>query len=161
MTDAAQDKPYAILPVPGRDIGLQLLLDKAADGSGRLVVLPYRITGERADGTSIVEEYPGADLGIGETRVSDDLGLSITLVSVSDYTLLIAKHDPGQGIVWLAFASLIAGITITFYRPRRRVWTRLTSDGRLGIVWRSDRYVDVEREFGRLLDDLVAARATT
>ena len=60
--------------------------------------------------------------------------------------------------MWLAFACLIAGITITFYLPRRRVWTRLTPDGRLGIVWRSDRYVDVEREFGGLLDDLVAAR---
>ena len=66
---------------------------------------------------------------------------------------------PGQGIVWLAFAS-----------PHRRASRSpstcraagsgpgLTSDGRLGIVWRSDRYVDVEREFGRLLDDLVAAR---
>jgi hypothetical protein len=40
------------------------------------------------------------------------------------------------------------------------VWTRLTRDGRLGIVWRSDRYIDVEREFGRLLDQLVAARRT-
>jgi hypothetical protein len=38
------------------------------------------------------------------------------------------------------------------------VWTRLAPDGSLGIVWRSDRYVDVEREFGRLLDRLVAAR---
>ena len=61
-------------------------------------------------------------------------------------------------LVWIAFALLIAGITITFYRPRRRVWTRLAPDGSLGIVWRSDRYVDVEREFGRLLDRLVAAR---
>ena len=34
-------------------------------------------------------------------------------------------------------------------------------DGRLGIVWRSDRYIDVEREFGRLLDQLVAARRST
>jgi hypothetical protein len=32
---------------------------------------------------------------------------------------------------------------------------------RLGIVWRSDRYVDVEREFGHLLDQLVAARGTS
>ena len=75
-----------------------------------------------------------------------------------DHALLIAKQDPGQGLVWLAFASLIAGIVITFYFPRRRVWTRHAPDGELGIVWRSDRYVDVEREFGRLLDDLVAAR---
>ena len=77
---------------------------------------------------------------------------------VGAFSLLIAKKDPGQGLVWIAFVSLIAGITITFYRPRRRVWTRLEPDGRLGIVWRSDRYVDVEREFGRLLDQLVAAR---
>ena len=60
--------------------------------------------------------------------------------------------------MWVAFGLLIAGITITFYLPRRRVWTRLAPDGRLAIVWRSDRYVDVEREFGRLLDQLVAAR---
>ena len=155
LTDAAEGRPYGILPVPGRDLGLQLLLDRRPDGAGRLVVLPYRMV-EGPDGTTTPQNYPGAEMGIGETRVSDDLGLSITLASVSEYTLLIAKHDPGQGLIWLAFASLIAGITISFYLPRRRVWTRLTGDGRLGIVWRSDRYVDVEREFGRLLDDLVA-----
>ena len=91
-------------------------------------------------------------------KVSQGLDLSIGLTDFGEFTLLIAKRDPGQGLVWIAFACLIAGITITFYRPRRRVWTRLAPDGRLGIVWRSDRYVDVEREFGRLLDQLVAAR---
>ncbi len=161
MTDAADDRPYGILSVPGRDIGLQLLLDKTAAGVGQVVVLPYRVTGEAADGSPIVENFAPTTLAKGDTRISDELGITIELKDFSEYTLLIAKHDPGQGIVWLAFASLIAGITITFYRPRRRVWTRLTRDGRLGIVWRSDRYVDVEREFGRLLDDLVAARATT
>ena len=160
LTDAAEDRPYGILPVPGRDLALQLLLDRRPDGSGRLIILPYRLV-DQGNGTTTPENFPAAELGIGETRVSDELGLSITLTAVSDYTLLIAKHDPGQGIVWLAFASLIAGIAITFYLPRRRVWTRLTGDGRLGIVWRSDRYVDVEREFGRLLDDLVAARRPT
>jgi cytochrome c biogenesis protein len=160
LTDSAEDRPYGILPVPGRDLGLQLLLDRRPDGAGRLVVLPYRMV-EGSDGTTVPQNYPGAEMGIGETRVSDDLGLSITLTSVSEYTLLIAKHDPGQGLIWLAFASLIAGITISFYLPRRRVWTRLGGDGRLGIVWRSDRYVDVEREFGRLLDDMVRVRHPT
>ncbi len=162
MTDAADGLPYGILPVPGRDIGLQLLLDKTPDGVGEVVVLPYRVTGTNPDdGSPITESYAATTLARGDTRVSDELGITIMLTDFSDYTLLIAKHDPGQGIVWLAFASLIAGITISFYLPRRRVWTRLTSDGRLGIVWRSDRYVDVEREFGRLLDDLVAARRST
>jgi cytochrome c biogenesis protein len=162
MTDAADGLPYGILPVPGRDIGLQLLLDKAANGVGQVVVLPYRVTGTNpSDGSTIVENFAPTRLEKGDTRVSDELGITIELKDFSDYTLLIAKHDPGQGIVWLAFLSLIAGITISFYLPRRRVWTRLTRDGRLGVVWRSDRYVDVEREFGRLLDDLVAARRST
>ena len=95
----------------------------------------------------------------GDTRVSAGAGPVDRADAISpSYTLLIAKRDPGQGLVWIAFGLLIAGITITFYRPRRRVWTRLAPDGRLGIVWRSDRYVDVEREFGRLLDQLVAVR---
>jgi cytochrome c biogenesis protein len=161
MTDAADGRPYGILSVPGRDLGLQLLLDKTPEGVGQVVVLPYRVTGTNADGSPIVENFAATTLARGDTRVSDELGITIELKDFSDYTLLIAKHDPGQGIVWLAFASLIAGITISFYLPRRRVWTRLTGDGRLGIVWRAERYVDAEREFGRLLDDLVAERRST
>ncbi|MEO5885681.1 MAG: cytochrome c biogenesis protein ResB [Candidatus Limnocylindrales bacterium] len=158
LTDSAGGLPYAILAVPGRDLGLQLLLDKADDGRGRVIVLPYRMVGTDASGEPIPQNFPPVQLFRGDTRFSPDLDLSIQLTDFGEYTLLIAKSDPGQGIVWLAFLSLIAGITITFYLPRRRVWARLTRDGRLGLVWRSDRYVDVEREFGRLLDDLVAVR---
>ncbi|HEX5148723.1 MAG TPA: cytochrome c biogenesis protein ResB [Candidatus Limnocylindrales bacterium] len=161
LTDAAAGSPYGIVSVPGRDLGLQLLLRRQADGTGIVLILPYRVVGTRPDGSPIPENYAALALAKGETGIARDVGLTIELRDVSEYTLLIAKRDPGQGIVWLAFASLIAGITITFYLPRRRVWTRLTPDGRLGIVWRSDRYIDVEREFGRLLDQLVAARQRT
>jgi hypothetical protein len=37
----------------------------------------------------------------------------------------------------------------------------LTPNGELALVARSDRYVDLEREFGRLLDDLVARRSVS
>ncbi|OGO56515.1 MAG: hypothetical protein A2Z32_00730 [Chloroflexi bacterium RBG_16_69_14] len=158
MTDSVAGLPYATLGVPGRDLGLQLLLDREADGRGVVTVLPYRVIGKDAAGNPIADSFQAVNMHQGETRVSQGLDLSIGLVEFGEYTLLIAKRDPGQGLVWLAFGLLIAGITITFYRPRRRVWTRLAPDGRLGIVWRSDRYVDVEREFGRLLDQLVAAR---
>jgi cytochrome c biogenesis protein len=159
LTDAAADSPYGILPVPGRDIGLQLLLSRdPTTNAPSVLILPYRIVGTDASGTSQVEHFlPMAPL-VGDTVTSPDTGLSVQLREVGAYTLLIAKQDPGQGLVWLAFASLIAGITISFYLPRRRVWVRRTPDDRLAIVWRSDRYVDVEREFGRLLDDFVAAR---
>ena len=158
LTDAAAGSPYGIVGVPGRDIGLQLLLRRAADGTGVVLILPYRVVGTNPDGTPIAENFTPLALAKGETAAARDAGLTVELRGVGEYTLLIAKRDPGQGLVWLAFGLLIAGITITFYLPRRRVWTRLTRDGDLGIVWRSDRYIDVEREFGRLLDQLVAAR---
>jgi cytochrome c biogenesis protein len=158
MTDEADGLPYASLGIPGRDMGIKILLDKAADGTGVIIAIPYRIVGTAADGQPIEAPLQAVDLQRGDTKVSQDLDLSIGVTDFGQFTLLIAKRDPGQGLVWLAFILLIAGITITFYRPRRRVWTRLAPDGRLGIVWRSDRYIDVEREFGRLLDQLVAAR---
>lgn len=158
LTDSAGGLPYAILAVPGRDLGLQILLDRADDGRGIVLILPYRVIGTDPDGNPIPQNFGAVTLGRGDTRASPDLGLSIQLTDFGEYTLLIAKSDPGQGIVWTAFLSLITGITITFYFPRRRVWARLDPDGRVGLVWRSDRYVDVEREFGRLLDDLVAVR---
>jgi cytochrome c biogenesis protein len=161
MTGAAGGAPYETMAVPGRDLGLQLLLGRDAEGAGVLVVLPYRIVGTNPDGTDRVENFEPVRLYRGDEKVSDGLGISIRLEDFGEYTLLIAKRDPGQGIVWAAFGFLIAGITITFYLPRRRIWARLTRDGRLGLVWRSDRYVDVEREFGGLLDDLVAVRRTT
>jgi len=158
MTDALSGRPYASIGVPGRPLGLKLVLDREADGTGILVAVPYRVAGKAADGTPIEDLYQAVDLHRGDAKVSRDLDLSIGLTDFGRFTLLIAKRDPGQGLVWVAFGLLIAGITITFYRPRRRVWTRLAPDGRLGIAWRSDRYVDVEREFGRLLDQLVAVR---
>ena len=158
MTDAVSGRPYTSIGIPGRDMGLKLLLDKAADGTGVLIAIPYHIVGTAADGQPIEDLYPAVDLKRGDAEVSQGLDLSIGLTDFGEFTLLIAKRDPGQGLVWIAFGLLIAGITISFYRPRRRVWTRLGPDGRLGIVWRSDRYVDVEREFGRLLDQLVAVR---
>lgn len=158
LTDSANGLPYGILPVPGRDVGLQLLLTRAEDGRGIVLVLPYRVVGTDADGQPIPENFAPVTLARGEVRASPELDLSVELTDFGEYTLLIAKADPGQGLIWLAFLSLIAGITITFYLPRRRIWARLGPDGRLGLVWRSDRYVDVEREFGRLLDDLVAVR---
>jgi cytochrome c biogenesis protein len=153
--------PYGTLSVPGRDVGLQLLLKRSTDGMGVVLIVPYRITGEDADGNPIATDLPPLALRAGTASPADGTDFSVGVRSFGEYTLLIAKKDPGQGFVWTAFALLISGIAITFYLPRRRIWTRLSRSGELAIVNRSDRYVDVEREFGRLLDDLVAARAPT
>ena len=158
MTDSAAGFPFTEMAVPGRDVALQLLLQKADDGTGILLVLPFRAVGTNADGTPNVVGLQPLALAKGESGSSDGTDFSIELRGFSDYTLLIAKKDPGQGIIWAAFAFLISGIVISFWLPRRRVWGRLDADGRLSLVMRADRYVDAGREFGRLLDDLVAAR---
>ncbi|HEV8490245.1 MAG TPA: cytochrome c biogenesis protein ResB [Candidatus Limnocylindrales bacterium] len=158
LTDSANGFPYGTMPVPGRDLGLEMLLLRDADGIGTLIVIPYRIRPGSPTDDPIIDRAGDMAIQAGERHTLANIDFSVELRRFSDFTLLIAKHDPGQGIVWLAFGSLITGLAITFYLPRRRVWTRLTPAGELSIVGRSDRYVDFDREFGRLLDDLVAAR---
>jgi len=159
LTDQAGGLPFGTVAVPGRDIGLQLLLDRTSAGVGTILVLPYVVTGKNPDGTNQISTGFPLTINNGATANFEALGFSVTLKGFRAYTLLIAKRDPGQGIVWSAFGCLIVGLAITFYLPRRRIWARLGPDGELALVGRSDRYVDFDREFGRLVDDLVGARA--
>lgn len=159
LDDVAAGSPYGTFAVPGREVAIDLLLRRGTDGRGVLLVQPYRVTGDGADGTPTFEVLSPMAIVAGEAQTRPGIDFSVGLRGFGEYVLLIAKHDPGQGIVWTAFGFLIAGLAITFYLPRRRIWARLSPAGELAIVARADRYVDVEREFGRLLDDLVAARA--
>jgi cytochrome c biogenesis protein len=159
LTDAADGRPFGAIPVPGRPFGLELLLDRTDDGIGALVILPYAVRGTNPDGTPDVVEAEIPYYAVrGATVPMEGLGLDFTLRGFSEYTLLIAKRDPGQPIIWTAFAALLLGLGITFYLPRRRVWARLLPDGRLDLVGRADRQVDFDRELGSLVDALVTAR---
>ena len=66
---------------------------------------------------------------------------------------MVVKSDPGQAVIWLAFACLIAGLVLSFYFPRRRAWARIEAD-RVGVAFLADPYVDREREFGLLVETL-------
>ena len=158
LTDTAAGSPYVTMGVPGRDLGLRLLLRRGSDGVDALFVQPYRATGTNPDGSIVSRDFAPLAIGLGEAARSSDTGIGVALRGIEGATILIAKQDPGQGFVWTAFASLIAGLLITFYLPRRRVWVRLAEEDDLAIVGRSDRYVDFTREFGRLLDDIVRIR---
>jgi cytochrome c biogenesis protein len=158
LTDVVNNVPTGSLTVPGTNVALQLALTRLSSGETVVVAQPSQLVGTNPDGTPVLRDGDPFAVTVGGTTGLSDLGFAVTLESVSQYTLLIAKNDPGQGLVWLAFTMLIVGLSITFYLPRRRVWARIGQDGRLAIVGRSDRYVDFEREFGALLDDLVAVR---
>src|SRR5258705_3572445 len=55
LTETADGLPYSTLSVPGRDIGLSLLLKQSPDGSGIVLVLPYHVTGRETDGSPTIE----------------------------------------------------------------------------------------------------------
>jgi cytochrome c biogenesis protein len=159
LTDAAGGLPYGAIPIPGRPYGLELLLDRTTDGVGLLIALPYAVRGVNPDGTPDVVRGFAVRVVRGETVDMEGLDMTLELRGFSEYTLLIAKRDPGAAIVWAAFVALLAGLAVTFYLPRRRVWARLGRDGRVDLVGRSDRQVDFDREFGSLVDAIVASRA--
>ena len=134
MTDAADGLPYASIGIPGRDMGLKLLLDRAADGTGTVLVVPYKVVGTATDGAAeSSSRTPAVDLQRGDVKVSQGLDLSIGLTDFGEFTLLIAKRDPGQGhrLGRLRGASSPASPSPSTDRAAR-VWTRLTPDGRLG-----------------------------
>ena len=83
-------------------------------------------------------------------------GHSITWESVGSWTGMVIKNDPGQPVIWIAFGLLIMGLVLTFYFPRRRVWARVT-DERVELAFVADRYVDADREFGRLTEAVEGA----
>lgn len=154
LTRQSAGLPFDTMTIPGRDIGLEMYLERAGDGSAVLLALPFRLVGTNADGSPQVEELFPIAVALGETRGSPALDVTLALREVGAFSVIVAKADPGQGLVWLAFGLLIVGLSITFYLPRRRIWARVDPEGELRIVGRSDRYVDFEREFSRLLEDL-------
>jgi cytochrome c biogenesis protein len=142
--------PSAFLTIPGSQIGLQMVLVRASDGTGLL-----RIFGVGpADASGGTPLFFQVALGLGATSIpADTSGYSIGWTKAGGWSGMVIKNDPGQGLIWVAFLSLISGLLLTFYFPRRRVWARF-SEGRVDVAMLAERYVDAPREFGQLLDDL-------
>ncbi len=153
-------RPYGRFTIPGRDEGIELLLDAAQGKAPLLVLLGFRPGGTAPDGSPQVETTFVGGAEPGRTYAAPSGDLSVTFQQVTAYSGIVVKRDPGAPIVWIAFLLLITGLSLTFYFPRRRVWALLAPSGELRLVARADRYVDLRREFGRLLEDLVARRHT-
>jgi len=97
MTDSADGLPYASIGIPGRDMGLKLLLDKEADGRGVVVAIPYKVVGTGADGQPVEDVYQPVDLHAGDAKVSQGLDLSIGVTDFGQFTLLDRQARPGPG----------------------------------------------------------------
>ena len=118
--------PQGFLTIPGSDVGLLLVLDRTDAGAPVLALTG--ITAAPQEGSPNIMFING--LGLGDTsNPTDTAGYSITWQQASAYTGMVIKRDPGQGMIWVAYLSLISGLVMSFYFPRRRVWARLP-DGR-------------------------------
>ncbi|MEA2623205.1 MAG: cytochrome c biosis protein [Chloroflexota bacterium] len=141
--------PSAFQTIPGSDLGVQLVLARTIDSVPVLGLI----------GVGAVDPDSGLSpllfqvrLGLGaSTAPAATAGYTITWTSAGAWTGMVVKNDPGQNVIWIAFASLITGLLLSFYFPRRRVWARF-ADGRIQLAMLADRYVDARREFGELLD---------
>jgi cytochrome c biogenesis protein len=143
--------PQGFLTVPGSDLGLLVLLNRDTLGRPELALLGLRAAG---DGGSRTVFRAKLELGA-ESDPAATEGYRIGWTDSGAFTGMVVKRDPGQGLIWLAYLTLITGLAITFYLPRRRVWARLVGD-RIELAMIADRYVDTRREFAQLLEEVTA-----
>ena len=129
------------------------------DGSGALDMVVAVVDAPEGPNTGFVRVGRNLDVdgvatgGWGPWQQLPDWGF---LENVSADCAVADVDGDGRPELVLLTVEARPGQNAAFYR-----WARLAPDGGLGLVWRSDRYVNVDREFGRLLDDLVAVRAPT
>lgn len=146
-------KPQGFLTIPGSSLGLFVILDRDESGAGRLTFVG---TDGSLDASGSILPVFADQVGLGgATDPRTTGGYEVTWAEAGAFTGLVVRKDPGQPFIWLAFLSLISGIVLSFYFPRRRVWLRRVGQ-RVEVAMLADRYVDVRREFGALLEDLAA-----
>lgn len=125
-------QPEGLVAVPGTDVSLELLLRKDDAGMAELTVIGARQPSGDEVGPRIAF---GAVLKTGDGYWAPDPGIGIEFREPTSYIGLIAKRDPGQGLIWLGAALLVAGVSVSLLRPRRRVWARFDATTvRLAVV---------------------------
>jgi len=150
LADELGGRPQGFMTIPGSPIGLVLVLTRAADGIPLLAVTGLA----PSDDPDAFSPAFFSGLGVGaSTDPTVTAGYEITWQRAGAYTGMVIKRDPGASLIWIAYLSLMAGLLLTFYFPRRRVWARFEGR-RLELALVAERYVNAEREFDDLLDEL-------
>jgi len=141
------------LTIPGSSIGMLLFLQ--SDSSGAPLLAMTGLGPTTADGSSGI--IFNVRLGVGATSDPvDTAGYAVTWTRPGEWTGMVVKNDPGAPIIWTAFGALIVGLMLSFYFPRRRVWARISPQDGVQLAMLTDRYVNGEREFAGLLEELTA-----
>lgn len=111
--------PYLVMSAYAGDLGLD-------DG------VPQSVYELEAEDMAEVTDPTGApvtlQLAPGETtELPGGLG-SVTFEGVQTFIALDIRHDPTQGLLLLFSTLLLAGLGLSLFIPRRRVWVRVSGD---------------------------------
>ena len=146
----------------------------AGGGSGQVLVEMSNVvygTGTASEGTA-VEPAIGSGppeltiIGLQPRAVSLRPGESVEIggyeysfLGQREFAGIQVKKDRSDYLIWVGTALLIAGLMVTFWVPRRRLWARITPTrthlaGQAGHLIRLDReMVDLARQEGATLDE--------
>jgi cytochrome c biogenesis protein len=152
LDDMLAGRPEGFMTIPGAEVGLVAVLSHGADGAPQLVM---QGVGPADPSTGENDTLFLVTIPVGVTTDPEvTAGQRIRWDGIGAWSGMVVRRDPGQPLIWVAFTLLIVGLVLTFYFPRRRAWARI-EDGRIGLAFLADRYVDREREFGQLRDEVV------
>jgi len=92
---------------------------------------------DNTDGATTLQlvssDRPAITLAQGQPVTVD--GLEYTFQGRREFTGISVKRDSGAWFIWIATGMLLAGLAVTFYVPRRRLWLKLTgADTRIAAL---------------------------
>lgn len=121
----ASGMPEGLLRIPGTDTAVDFLLRSGEGGIAELLTIG--LGPAAAPGAAPVILFQ-AILEPGDGFLATVPPVGVEFVRPSSYIGLIAKHDPGQGLIWLGGILLVTGLTISLGLPRRRLWIQVRPD---------------------------------
>ena len=115
---------------------VRLTQDTTATSAGGQVGRPSRLVlGLPGQGRIELDEGESARAG----------GLVYEFAGPREFTGLNVRRDPGAVAFWVGVGLGIAGMTATFFTPRRRVWVRI-AEGRAALAGQAAHGVPMARE---------------
>lgn len=111
--DSVTATPSALgLGIPGTDGQVLAQMSKTTDGEPSLLL--------------VGEDLPAISLAEGEPATVGQY--EYIFEGQRDFAGISVKRDSGAWFIWIATGMLLAGLAVTFYVPRRRLWMKLTRD---------------------------------
>jgi cytochrome c biogenesis protein ResB len=137
----AQSLPSTVQgTIPGDTANTVVVMSETPQGEPYLTVLGA------VDGQALTL-YPDQPVRVGDKEYAFEGRREFAGISV--------RRDPGANFIWIAAGLLIAGLLVTFYVPRLRMWARIRGD-EIVVAAQAERRGPFQTEIQRIEKELVA-----